>query len=383
MRLSNDSLSEALYKLGKSYANDLEDCASSLETNQEIVGRFPAFKKLDEVLFTLYYCYQKSGEAVKADQVKKMMEQKFADSRLTTIVTTGKDPGSSQNPEATKAYEDIYNLFIEGNFEKAVTDKAIADTMYGSTYWTPQLMYIESVYYIKQKDDAKATEILKAIIGQKPNTPMAAKAETMIDVLSRRQKIENELAALNVQRVEEKPLQVDTGMVQQQDTIVISQLPQKEDQQAVVKPNEDKPVVKTIDTVTNRPLVSSYSFKPDDQYYAAVVLTKVDMVWVNETKNAFNIYNRGKFYNKQFELSTVQLNPEYKLVLIGNFDNAQAAADYVQTVKPVSNSQIVPWLAVEKYSFTIISATNLEILKTQQDIGLYKQFIEKNMPGKF
>jgi hypothetical protein len=74
MRLSNDSLSEALYKLGKSYANDLEDCASSLETNQEIVERFPAFKKLDEVLFTLYYCYQKSGEAVKADQVKKMME---------------------------------------------------------------------------------------------------------------------------------------------------------------------------------------------------------------------------------------------------------------------------------------------------------------------
>ena len=52
-------------------------------------------------------------------------------------------------------------------------------------------------------------------------------------------------------------------------------------------------------------------------------------------------------------------------------------------VKPVSNSQIVPWLAADKYSFTVISAANLEILKTQQDIGLYKQFIEKNLPGKF
>ena len=242
-------------------------------------------------------------------------------------------------------------------------------------------MYIESIYYIKQRDDAKATEILNAIIGQKPNTPMAAKAATMIDVLSRRQKIENELAGLNVQRVEEKPLQVDTGMIQKQDTVVMNQLPER--QQDVIRKADDKPVVTTVDTVANRPMVSSYSFKPDDHYYAAIVLTKVDMVWVNETKNAFNIYNRGKFYNKQFELSTVQLNPEYKLVLIGNFDNAQAAADYVQTVKPASNSQIVPWLAAEKYSFTIISATNLEILKTQQDIGLYKQFIEKNMPGKF
>ncbi len=383
MELSNDSLSEALYKLGKSYANDLEDCASSLETNQEIVERFPTFKKLDEVLFTLYYCYKKSGDAVHAEQVKKMMEQKFGDSRLTKIVTTGKDPGSSQNPEATRAYEDIYNLFIEGNFEKAVADKLIADSLYGSTYWTPQLMYIESVYYIKQKDDAKATEILNAIIAQKPNTPMAAKAAVMIDVLSRRQKIENELAGLDVRRVEEKPLQVDTSTVQRQDTVVFNQLPPKEKPQDVVKAIEDNPVVKAVDTVVNRPMVSSYSFKPDDKYYAAVVLTKVDMVWVNETKNAFNIYNRGKFYNQQFELSTAQLNPEYKLVLIGNFDNAQAAADYVQTVKPVSNSQIVPWLAAEKYSFTIISASNLEILKIQQDIGLYKQFIEKNMPGKF
>ena len=381
LQLSNDSLSEALYKLGRSFANDLEDCNSSIEANEELAERFPSFNKMDEVLFTLFYCYKKTGAAAKAEQVKKVMEQKFAGSRFTIIVTTGKDPGSNQNPDATKAYEDIYDLFIEGNFEKAVADKAAADAKYGSTYWTPQLMYIESVFYIKQKDDAKAIDILNAIIAKKPNTPMAAKAATIIDVLNRRQKIEDELRNLNVQRTLEKPLQVDTAT--KQAPVVITQLPQKEKEQQVVKKNEDNPVAKPVDTVANKPIISAYSFKAEDKYYAAVILTKVDMVWVNETKNAFNIYNRGKFYNKQFELSTVQLNPEYKLVLIGNFENAQAAADYVQSVKPVSNSQIVPWLAAEKYSFTIISASNLDILKARQDIGLYKQFIEKNMPGKF
>jgi tetratricopeptide (TPR) repeat protein len=378
MKLSNDSLAEALYLVGKSFANDLEDCASAISVNEEIVERFPSFKNMDEVLFTLYYCYKKSGEASKADQVKKLMEQKFAGNRLTTIVTTGKDPGSKSNPEATKAYEDIYNLFIEGNFEKAVADKAIADSMYGSNYWTPQLMYIESVYYIKQKDDAKATQILNAIITQQPNTPMASKAATMIDVLSRRQKIEDELNRLNVQRAEERKLMIDTTTKQ-----VFTPLPEKEKPEEVVKAADNKPVVKTADTVINKPIISAYSFKPDDKYYAAVLLTKVDMVWVNETKNAFSIYNRNKFYNKQFEYSVSPINPEYKVLLIGNFDNAQAAADYVQSVKPISSSQIVPWLAADKYSFTIISASNLEILKTQQDIGLYKQFIDKNMPGKF
>ncbi len=336
---------------------------------------------MDEVLFTLYYCYKKSGEPSKADQVKKLMEQKFAGNRLTAIATTGKDPGSKLNPEATKAYEDIYNLFIEGNFAKAVSDKAIADSMYGSSYWTPQLMYIESVYYIKEKDDAKATQVLNAIISQQPNTPMAAKAATMIDVLSRRQKIEDELNRLNVQRMEEPKVIVDTTT--KQDTVAFTPLPQKEKPEEVVKTADEKPVLKTADTVANKPIITAYTFKPEDKYYAVVVLTKVDMVWVNETKNAFSIYNRGKFYNKQFEYTISPINPEYKVLLIGTFDNAQAATDYVQAVKPVSLSQIVPWLAADKYSFTIISASNLEILKTQQDIGLYKQFIEKNIPGKF
>ena len=381
LQLSNDSLSKALYLLGKSYANDLEDCESAIKTNEEIVNRFPDFKNMDEVLFTLFYCYKKSGQPGKDDQVKGQMEQKFPGNRLTAIAATGKDPGDKSNPAATKAYEDIYNLFIEGDFTKAVADKAIADSLYGSMYWTPQLMYIESVYYIKQRDDAKATEILNAVIAQGPNTPMAAKAKTMIDVLSRRQKIENELANLNIQRAEEpKPVYVDTTT--QQDTVVITPLPQKEKPIEIPKVTDEKPVLKTADTVANKPIISSYTFKPEDKYYAVVILSKVDMVWVNETKNAFNIYNRGKFYNRQFEYNVNQLNPEYKLLLIGSFDNAQAAADYVQSVKPVSKSQIIPWLAEEKYSYTI-SASNLEILKTQQDIGLYKQFIEKNLPGKF
>jgi tetratricopeptide (TPR) repeat protein len=379
MKLSNDSLSEAMYVLAKSMANDLEDCEAAIKINEDLIARFPAFKKMDEVLFTLYYCYKKAG-VTKADQVKKQMEQKFPGNRLTTIVSTGKDPGSNLNPEATKAYEQIYNLFIEGDFTKAVADKVIADSLYGSTYWTPQLMYIESVYYIKQRQDSNAIQILNAIITQQPGTAMATKATTMIDVLRRRQKIEDELNGVNVKRAEDKFVMPDTTTV-----VVVPTLPEKEKpkQEEIVKAPEVKQPVKQTDTLVNRPIISSYSFKPDDKYYAVVLLNKVDMVWVNETKNAFTIYNRGKFYNKQFDYTTSPLNADYKLLLIGMFDNAQAAADYVQLVKPLSKPQIVPWLAVEKYSFTVISAANLEILRTQQDINLYKQFIEKNLPGKF
>jgi outer membrane protein assembly factor BamD (BamD/ComL family) len=387
LKISNDSLSTALFILGKTFANELEDCPSCIETNDKLVDRYPAYKKMDSVLFYLYYCYKKTGKPHDADDVKNVLTKKYPDSRLTKIATTGKDPGSQKNPEATRAYEKIYDLFIEGDFTKAVADKTAADKIYGSMYWTPQLMYIEAVYYIKQKDDEKATQILGDIISNFQYTPMAEKAATMMDVLSRRLQIEEELKNLNVQRViVEKPVVVDEVAAPKKDTVAITPLPQKEKpvQQQVVKAPEVKPEVKQVDTLANRPAITSYSFKPEDKYFAVIVLTKVDMVWVNETKNAFTIYNRNKFFNRQFDYTVSPLNNEYKLLLIGGFENANAAADYVAAVKPpVSNAQIVPWLAVDKYSFTIISAANLEILKTQQDINLYKQFIQKNVPGKF
>ncbi len=44
---------------------------------------------------------------------------------------------------------------LEGNFKEADCTKKIADSIYGENYWTPQLLYIEAVYYIKQRDDSK------------------------------------------------------------------------------------------------------------------------------------------------------------------------------------------------------------------------------------
>jgi len=70
-------------------------------------------------------------------------------------------------------------------------------------------------------------------------------------------------------------------------------------------------------------------------------------------------------------------------MLIGVFSNPQEAIAYVQNVKPVSNSQIIPWLKSDKYSFSIISVSNLETLKSQKDLNFYRQFADKTWPGKF
>jgi hypothetical protein len=109
----------------------------------------------------------------------------------------------------------------------------------------------------------------------------------------------------------------------------------------------------------------------------------VDPIFSGETKNAFNRFNREKYYNQVLEVNTVELDSTHKLVLIGEFNSAQEALDYMQQARRLAPLEIVPWLKPEKYSFFILSQGNLEVLQNLKDLGQYRKFLEQNLPGKF
>jgi hypothetical protein len=380
LQASNDSLQEALFALGKLYIHEIEDCPLGTITYEDLRTRFPNYNKMDEVLFNLYYCYNKNGETAKAATIKKLMTEKYASSNFTTIVTTGKNPQSTTNPDATFAYEQIYDLFIEGNFEQAIAQKAIADSMYGRNYWTPQLLYIESVYYIKQRQDSTAIGILTNITTQFSQSPLAPRATALINILRRRNVIEEELRNLVINRPGE-----DT--VAKQPVVVINQPPRpKQDSIVVNKPQP--PVTKnTPDTIINKStpkfVNSPFTYSPEAAHYVMVVLNKIDPVFINEARNAFSRYNRETFYNKQMDAQLMELDAENKLLLISPFKNAQEAIDYVDRTRPKASTEIIPWLRGGKYSFSIITEKNLSLLLTNKDIGNYKSFLNQSLPGKF
>ena len=61
IQLSNDSIQSAMFDLGKAYIQEMEDCNEGTKTLETLRTRFPLFKKMDEVLFNLYFCYQKNA----------------------------------------------------------------------------------------------------------------------------------------------------------------------------------------------------------------------------------------------------------------------------------------------------------------------------------
>ncbi len=386
LNTSNDSIQTALFGLGKTFKDKFEDYAEAVKKYEDLLNRFPDTRYQEEALFDLHYCYMKLNLPVKAKQYRALLGQHFKQSKYLEYIDNPKgveERKTKLKNDATRNYEQIYNLFLEGKFDEAVKRKAVADSTYGNAYWTQQLLYIEAVYNIKQHNDSAAINSLNNLIQINKEAGIAKKAENIVAVLKKRNDIENYLTNLQVERAKEDSVAVPEDKpkvgVQQQVT------PDQQRSQATdVKAPKQTAVRPAIDSSMLKkpvPQQSAYVYKPADQHYVAIILDKVDVVYVNEAKNAFSRYNREAYYGQQIDVSVLPLNDQYKMILMAGFADAASALGYVDKTKKVAGAQVVPWLAADKYSLIVISAGNLEVLKTNKDLPVYKQFVEANYPA--
>lgn len=377
---SNQIIAKSLMVLAGLFQNNLEDYKEAINAYENYLQRFPA-KLLDgEVYLGLYFCYTKLGNTAKAEYYKNLLTSNFAGSTAANKVTNPsftEDP-NVKNPAVTKRYEAIYNLFIEGEFTQAVESKKKADSLYGKNYWTPQLLYIEAIGHIKEKNDSTAIAVLNDIITLYPTSPLKLKAETMIDVLKRREAIETYLTSLEVTRAEE-----DKIFISENNTIVI--------QKAVEKPATVKKIAPVIKpdiqnsgaVITPPSMVSgAFRWKPDTAQLVIMILDKVDGIYVNEAKNAFTRYNRENYFNKTIAINKDVLDVQRSLLIFESFADANEAVLYYDKIKKAAAVE-VSWLQPNKYSFLVISASNLQVLKTGKDINAYKALLNNQYPGKF
>jgi outer membrane protein assembly factor BamD (BamD/ComL family) len=410
---SNRIIIMALLNNALTFQNQLEDYPSAIETYEELLKRYPGSPETEQALFNLAYAYRKAGDPVKADAAAAQLKASFANGKFVSkLNAAAAASGNKQNDPAQKKYENIYNLFLAGRFEEAKEAKLQADKQFGKNYWTPQLLYIESIYYIKQKQDSIAINRLQNMITLFGKSPLAEKAATMIDVLKRRTQIENYLTNLNVNRPEDdlsrgvdlnstitsganarkrdsinipKSLQVaPKELVDLSNTHTISTAAViKKDSIMQIKAKDLKPLDLTNATIAPKVDNKKYTFNASDTQYVVVMLNNVDPIFVTEGRNAFNRYNQDTYSDQRIGISNRRINTQYTFIMLGPFANAREAITYIDRTRPLAATRIVPWLTADKYSFSMISNANMNVLIDTQDIEGYHTFIQQVFPDKF
>jgi tetratricopeptide (TPR) repeat protein len=380
---SNTVLSASIFELAKLYQTELEDYQQAIVTYDESLQRFPDSLYNGAIYLGLYYCYNKLGNTEKAAYCKNLVNTKFAGSPSNKMLTNQVDVNPAvKNTEGTKRYEAIYNSFIEGKFEEALLEKKKADSLYGNNYWSPQLLYIEAVYHIKEHQDSIAIDILNNIISLYPQSALKPKAERMIDVLKRRPEIEKYLTDLTITRAKDDDIAAAPKEIQVRNDSNLIVSPKIFDSSKAVTP---KPVSIVKDTIKNvAPVVVNgpFTFNTTTPQNVIMVLDKVDGTYVNESKNAFTRYVAENFRDQPIAVTKDAIDKDISLVVFTSFANAEAALQFLNKVKKAAPDE-VSWLPAAKYSFLIISDDNLQLLRNNKNLKEYKGLLIKQYPGKF
>lgn len=379
---SNTLIADNIYELGVLFQQDLEEYGEAVSTYKESLRRFPDSLYDGELFSNLSFCYSKLGMADSAEYYKKMVNQRYAGSKAAKMLSqVNAAKTGTKNPEATKRYESIYNLFIEGKFDEALAEKRTADSLYGNSYWTPQLLYIQAVYHVKQKDDSMAIQVLNNIINLYPKSPLKARAERMVDVLGRRKEIEAYLTNLKITRASDDSTLVvnDRKPMQRNDSNLIVSPKSLPDSIKITRPNEQG--VKRDSLVKSGPVVSGpYTFNAAAAHNVIMLFDKVDVTYINESKNAMARYASDNFRDTQLSVSKDTVSKDYSLLVFSSFPNADAALLFLTKVRKAAPEEI-SWLPANKYSFMLIDDENLQRLKTSKDIAGYKLLLTKQYPG--
>lgn len=378
---SNSIIEKALLENADLFTQAFNDYESAQATYKELLKRFPEAKSKEEALFRLAYVANKNGNTALADSAASVLQTQHKESKWAKVINNPKAL-EEEKKQGVKTYENIYNLFVEGRFEEAEAAKLKADSMYGNEFWTQQLLFIESIYYIKQQQDSIAIQRLNALITKDGQSPLAVKAASMIDVLKRRKEIEAYLTNLNVEKKEDEEMSKPVDL---NDATLIQQ-PKKDLTASSSVQIPVKPLVNKVDSIkVNKPVAPitapAFSFEAADKHFVVVVLDKVDQVFVNESRNSFNRFNKERYYNQQIPLAVAALDQQYQLLLMGPFNDAGEAVNYIDKTKPLTAARILPWLAAGKYSYIIISDKNLQILKENKDLDGYRQMLKQALPG--
>jgi len=380
IKASNENILNALMRNGYIFQYYLQDYPTAIESYEEILKRFPLSVPSEALLFHINYCYNKIGAYGKADSLIKILNSQYPNGKFTKKINSNNKKNTPSSAETM--YEEVYRSFLEGKFEYAKEKKIQADQQFGKNYWTPQLLYIESIYYIKQRQDSIAIDKLQSINSLFPKTEMATKANIMIDVLSRRKEIELYLVNLSIER----PTETVTRNIDLNSTNTTqATLPKKDS--LIKTPILKAPLPKAIAASANPvspTLVENFNFSASDSQYVVLSLNRVDPIFISEAKNAFNRFNKERYYGQNIPISTIAINDTLQFLLIGApFTNSADAVTYIDKTKPLTNARIVPWLSADKYNYSFISPANLILLRKKKNPSVYMDFLHALFPDKF
>ena len=82
---------------------------------------------------------------------------------------------------------------------------------------------------------------------------------------------------------------------------------------------------------------------------------------------------------KKLKVTYVQFGADTYIVWIGPFANLKSSEQYLTKVKPRLPKEIISFIPVNQYEIYLLGKSNIVLIKNEEDLLLYKEFMFKNI----
>lgn len=331
---AHQQISGALYNVGFIYLDRLSDYPRSIEAYERLDTRYPGNKNELPSWYALYKMYNDMSNNEKADLYKSRILSKYPESSYANFIL---DPDyykklEEDSKQASSLYTKTYDAYEQGQYYRVRMNVERAMELYAAdTALAPRFALLDALALGRLETVDAMAQALYNVVQNYPASSIHNYAMTLLKNVNEEYNLNMDLKDLT------------KG---------------KEDGKA----KEEKPQ-------------SPYTYEPGAQHQVMIVFNP-KTVRTEPLKVRISDFNKKEYRFKEFTLKNLMFSADVMVVYLGDFDNEQAAKDYITSM--FITDYIFGGMDKESYSVVPISTSNFAIFNKEKKIDEYKTFLDEN-----
>lgn len=327
MAASNERLSNALFRLGEAYKDDVHEPLQAIATFRMLDSRFPQNDNRASVYYYLYSLYSDTGQPDSAGYYRQLLITGYPKTPLAQQLT---NPNYFAEQQAEKSameaqYEKVFDAY---NAQRYAEAGALAQQMierFPNSLLQPQLEFIRAASAGEGGNIAAYKSALTAVVRQYPSSDVAKTAAGIIALL--------------------------------------------EKQELQYTPSDDTPAAAAPDAPA---APTPYLFSEKEHFAGFICEHSKDTAAL---LFALESYNADTYIEKNLEVNIRKIGENYAVVTVHTFPVLPEAKSYMEALEKSAALENFP---PQEYRKILITPENLSLLMQSKDIAAYLNFFTKN-----
>ena len=317
--------------------------------------------------------YLHDGDIEKSNSIINIVIKRFPNG-IYASKKLEEETKKNKDQNIVNQYKEAYFLSQIGNWSSLEKLATSMNADIRKTKWNIPFQFLKVKMYAQQKLDSNAILVLDSIIVTSKSDIIKEKARNIINEIKNRKGTEDYLASLQITREQYVPETIlDTPIKKTSaNNLIVQSNPQSTIHTTAQAVKKDSTTQTVTQVITPRIV---FDFDSTQPHFVAFVTKNVKPMFVKEMQTAFTNVNEEDFAKLKLNTTFVQFEEGTYIVWIGPFENTQKSIQYLNRIKPKLKTELISFIPEKQYEMYILGKSNILLIKTQEDLKLYKEFM--------